>query len=144
MKATIEKLFPKESKLNFKNIEKELTVKTITLADDAWMHHEFGGKEGIVNAFSSGDLRSLVRILYRLLTNEDKIWLGKIEFNTVDENGKAEAIKSNIDKLLYLVDVTDTPVIIKALVDSRGASMPEILTEAEGTVGDKKKVKSKK
>jgi hypothetical protein len=144
MKATIEKLFPKETKLKFKNIDKELTVQTITLADDAWMMHEFGGKAGIISVFESSDLRSLVKILYRLLSNEDKIYLGKIQFNTVDEEGTESPVKSNIDKILFLVDVTDTKVIIKSLIDSRGASLPEIIADDIGIVDDKKKAKLKK
>ena len=140
MKATIDKLFPKETKVKFDQLDKELTVNPINLSDDAWMLNEFGGKEGIVKVFEGGDIRSLMRIFYRLLKNENKEYIASIQLSTIDEEGEKQEIKSSIDKLLYLVGVTQIEKIVKALVNARGASLPE------GLVGDdeKKKVKLKK
>lgn len=140
MKATIDKLFPKETKVKFDQLDKEFTVNPINLSDDAWMLNEFGGKEGIVKVFEGGDIRSLMRIFYRLLKNEDKEYIASIQLSTIDEEGEKQEIKSSIDKLLYLVGVTQIEKIVKALVNARGASLPEEL------VGDdeKKKVKLKK
>lgn len=140
MKATIDKLFPKQTKVKFDQLDRELTVNPINLSDDAWMLNEFGGKEGIVKVFEGGDIRSLMRIFYRLLNNEDKEYIAKVELTTFDEDGNKEEIKSSIDKLLYLVGITQIEKIVKALVSARGASLPdEVINEDE-----KKKVKLKK
>jgi len=140
MKATIDKLFPKETKVKFDQLDKEFTVNPINLSDDAWMLNEFGGKEGIVKVFEGGDIRSLMRIFYRLLNNEDKEYIASIQLSTIDEDGEKQEIKSSIDKLLYLVGITQIEKIVKALVNARGASLPDELVESD----EKKKVKLKK
>ena len=140
MKATIDKLFPKETKVKFDQLDKEFTVNPINLSDDAWMLNEFGGKEGIVKVFEGGDIRSLMRIFYRLLNNEDKEYISSIQLSTIDEDGEKQEIKSSIDKLLYLVGITQIEKIVKALVNARGASLPDELVESD----EKKKVKLKK
>lgn len=142
MKATLQQLSPKETKIKFEKIPHEFTVGKITLADDAWMLNEFGGQAGIVKIFETGDLRSLVRIFFRLLNNEDKLVLGKIVLTTVDEDGVELEVKSSIDKLLYLIESHETQNLIMALLASRGASLPEIVDGDDDA--KKKPSKSKK
>lgn len=136
MKINLQQLSPKETKISFEKIPHEFTVGKITLADDAWMLNEFGGQAGIVRVFETGDLRSIVRIFFRLLNNDDKLVLSKINLVTVDEDGNELEIKSNIDKLLYLIQSPEVQGLIVALLASRGASLPEI---AEDELEDDKK-----
>lgn len=145
MKANLEKLFPKETKIKFNKIEKEFTVMPITLSDDAWMLHEFGGQQGLVDVFEQHDLRSMIRILYRLLSNEDKQFITKnIIINFTDENGEETELKSNVDKLLYMIDVNEMRAIIEALLNARGKSLPDMPEDASQDDVKKKVVKYKK
>lgn len=146
MKQGLQQLFPKETRIKFPNIDKELTVNPITLSDDSWLLHEFGGAEGLMRVFETGDLRSLIRIFYRLLSNEDKQYLSeKIELEVYDEEGNKKQIKSNIDKLAYLLDIQQFKPISDALIRARGASLPEVeeVATIDGEQPEKKK-KAKK
>lgn len=145
MKANLEKLFPKETKIKFSKIDKEFTVMPITLSDDAWMLHEFGGQQGLVDVFEKHDLRGMVRILYRLLSNDDKKFITtNIEINFTDEEGQETSLKSNIDKLLYMIDVSEMSEIVTALLNARGKSLPDLAEDASSDEVKKKVMKSKK
>jgi len=136
----LETLFPKETKLRFEELDRDFTVKPITLADDAWMSNEFGGQVGLKDIFLNSDVRAMVRIFYRLITNEDKDFVSTISLNTIDEDGVHTPIKSGVDKLMYFMNISNIEELIRALMDARGISMPPPTVELE----DKKKVMNPK
>lgn len=145
MKTPLNKLFPKESFLKLNRLEHQLKINTITLSDEAWLSHEFGDREQLAEVFYSGDIRSIIRIIYRLMDEESKKLVSNIQLTTTDEDGNQANVKSNIDKMLYLASADDLPQMIKCLIDSRGASMPpELIDDEQAPKDAKKKIKTKK
>lgn len=136
--SELTKLFPKETKVKFNKLDRELTVGKITLADDSWMLNEFGGKEGLKEVFAKTDFRSMIRIIYRLLSDEDKKFLAEsFELNVYDEDGEPTKIKSSVDKLTYMLGIDELDKVVKALMSARGASMPDVV-KGEGDEDEKK------
>ena len=92
MKYDLTKLSPKETTVNFSHKEiahHAFTVNKITIGDDAWLLNEFGGQDGIRKVFENGELKSLVRIFYRLLSEEDKLFLASIQLSLINEDGES-------------------------------------------------------
>lgn len=141
-KDGIQVLYPKETTVKFQTIDHEFTVNKISLADDAWLLNEMGGKEGLTSVFNNGEVKSIIRIFYRLLGNSDKEFITKnIEFTTHDEDGNETIVKSNIDKLCYLLNLTDIKAISDALMRARGVSLPPPDQSEIVDLGDEKEKK---
>lgn len=137
----LEKLFPVESKLKIGSIDHEFTVKKFTLEVDAWMKQEFGSAELAAGLIQAGDPVTLMKVFYKLLSFEDKVFLKGIKFeDDMDENGELVSKSNQVEKLLILCSAEDIKSIFIALIKSRGMSLPEGF-EGEGKI--KPKVKKK-
>ena len=140
----LEKLFPKETKVKLGNLEHEFTVRKLTLEVDAWMKIEFGSAEIAAGLLQAGDPETLMKLFYKLLSNEDKLFLKEIKIeDDMDEEGNVIYCTNQVKKLLILCSIDDVKNIFTSLINSRGVSLPEGFGDDENKGKKKAQVKKK-
>lgn len=134
---TIDKLFPRESKVKLENLDHEFTVGKVTLAVDAWIKQEFGSPEAAAVLLEGGDPEAIIKLFYKLLSFEDKTFVKNIKVEQeMDDEGNVVEVTNQVQKLLNICSVNDVKAIFISLVKSRGISLPE-------NFGEEKKPKPK-
>jgi len=137
---TLDKLFPLQSSVKLENLDYVFTVGKVTLAVDAWIKQEFGSAENAANLLEGGDPEAIVKLFYKLLSFEDKVYIKDLTVvSEMDDEGNILEIKNQVQKLLNICTVNDVKAIFISLVKSRGISLPENFGEEK-----KKKPSGKK
>ena len=117
---------PKESKLKISTIKQELTLRPITLADEAWLDSEYGADE-IQKIFTDVKIVEISRIVFRLLEIESKKLFKKQKVDFVTEDGDVKEVELGGVELLKRACVgwDDKMALIQALIDNLNISRPE-------------------
>lgn len=118
---------PKQSKFKLKQVEKELTLRPISLDDEIWLK-EIYGDDGIQEVFENVNIEEISRIAFRLLITEDKKLFKIREVTVVDENGEEGTFNIGGVKLLrtLIFGWEEKLVVLNALLENIGYSRPEV------------------
>ena len=137
-------LVPKQSKLKLKAFKEPLTLKPITLRDEAWLSETYGDA-GILKIFERVDLVEISRIVFRLLTNEDKLKFKNRDVTFILEDGtETTEHLGGINLLMQSISGhVEKTAVFTALLENIGFSRPDIESLKEDDV-KKKITKTKK
>jgi len=117
---------PKESKLKLRALKKELTLRPINLADEAWIGETYGADE-IMAIFEEVNLKEISRIVFRLIKDEDKlIFKSKIVTFITEDGEEIEQELGGVELLRNMVSGWEEKMgLVNALMENIGASRPE-------------------
>lgn len=135
-------LKPKQSKVYFSKLDKELTLRPWTVEDQIWLQQEYEGKIQEIFSQDNIDIAAICRCVYRLL--EDKSDFKVEQYTDFDEDGNEIKTKLGGWKKMasLLSGVEEQMGILTGLTECIGVNMPEV-DEIKKSV-KKKKVKGTK
>lgn len=126
---------PKESKLKLKSLKNDLTLRPVSLADEAWLDEQYGSKE-ITKIFNEVNIKEISKIVFRLLDNESKKIFKKQIVEMIDENGDSSEVELGGVELFrsMIIGWDEKVALLNALLENIGLSRP-----AEKEIDVKKK-----
>lgn len=137
----LSQLQPKAAKfiLDSMGEKKEFHLRPVTLADEVWLNENF---DDISDVFDNLRMDKIARIVFRLLTDESKLFFKTQDVDTVDEEGNEMTIKVGGVKMLQMAisGYSNKINVTVALLECIGFSRPEVLKE-DGIGGDAVKKK---
>lgn len=131
----ITKLIPTGGSFSLKKVDQPFVTRPIDLSDEIFMNTELGGDMSKILA----DPEKLIRLAYRLLTNESKQLLKKRKIIFYDENG--DSFEKEIGGVFLLpclvMGAQEGKDILKAVLASFGVT-DELLKKSEEDVEKKR------
>lgn len=134
-------LQPKAAKfiLDSMGEKKEFLLRPVTLADEVWLNENF---DDISEVFDNLRMDKIARIVFRLLTDESKLFFKAQDVVTVDEEGNEKTIRvGGVEMLQMAISGYSNKInVVVALLECIGFSRPEVSKEdvtSEGTVKKK-------
>lgn len=137
-----------KTKINLAKFGVDILINPFSLADDAWLQHEFGVtrlQEIFEDLGNDKNVDDLMRIVYRLLDDDSKIFLAdQIKPIEIDENGAKKELKLNgPQKLKYVIcGASELMQVLMALAKAKGISEPMLEKMSAGEI--KKPLQGKK
>jgi hypothetical protein len=136
----ITKLLPRETTIRIGSIDHDFTVGKLSLSVDAWLSQEFGSREIAAGLLEKGDPEALMKLLFQLFSNEDKIFLRNLKVaDAIDEDGNEVVVTNLVKKLLIKCNTSDIKEIFIALARARGLALPEAFDNEGKTKAPSKK-----
>jgi len=118
-------LKPKESKLKLSSIDRELTLRPISLSDEVWLLETYG-QEQLTQVLETIDIKEISRIVYRLIKEDDKLIFKSKDVVFITESGESiEKKLGGLELLRHMVFGWDDKLALYyALIDNIGVSRP--------------------
>jgi len=137
-------MVPRESKFKLASVKKEFTLRPINLEDEIWLKREYGDAR-IQEIFEQIEIEPISRIVYRLITPEDKSFFKKRTIEIVTEDGDSlEEEMGGLKLFRFMIHGWDEKLaLINALIENIGLSRPEV-KEVNKKKAKKKVTKKKK
>ena len=136
----LSQLKPKAAKfiLDSMGEEKEFHLRPVNLSDEVWLSENF---EDMSDVFDNLRMDKIARIVFRLLTDESKLFFQTQDIETVDEEGNKKTIKVGGVKMLQMaISGYENKInVVVALLECIGFSRPEVPSDSGGTAGAVKK-----
>jgi hypothetical protein len=133
-------LVPRDIKFNLTSIkDREFTMKAITLADKIWLDENFPNGQ-IAEIFLNINIKEICRIIFRLLTPEDKLFFKKQKVKIVNEEGDEEEIEiGGVALLQSLISggIGEELELVNALLKNMGYSDNQIEDIKNGKLDEK-------
>jgi len=136
----LSQLKPKAAKfiLDSMGEEKEFHLRPVNLSDEVWLNENF---EDMSDVFDNLRMDKIARIVFRLLTDESKLFFQTQDVETVDEEGNKVTMKVGGVKMLQMaISGYENKInVVVALLECIGFSRPEVSSDSGGTAGAVKK-----
>jgi len=136
----LSQLKPKAAKfiLDSMGEEKEFHLRPVNLSDEVWLNENF---EDMSDVFDNLRMDKIARIVFRLLTDESKLFFQTQDVETVDEEGNKVTMKIGGVKMLQMaISGYENKInVVVALLECIGFSRPEVSSDSGGTAGAVKK-----
>jgi len=136
----LSQLKPKAAKfiLDSMGEEKEFHLRPVNLSDEVWLNENF---EDMSDVFDNLRMDKIARIVFRLLTDESKLFFQTQDVDTVDEEGNEMTMKVGGVKMLQMaISGYENKInVVVALLECIGFSRPEVSSDSGGTAGAVKK-----
>ncbi|MCB0421144.1 MAG: hypothetical protein KDD61_09110 [Bdellovibrionales bacterium] len=94
-------LLPQSTSFHLSQLDEDLTLRPITLADEIWLNETFG-ETGVSEMFSTLNFIEISRVVYRLLDDDSKAKLKKKKVTIYNEDGEESEHEIGGLKLLQL------------------------------------------
>lgn len=126
MTLKLEDIVPRPSSFTLSN-GKVYHLRAVTLGDEVWMAQEFGG-EKLRAIFDRGEMLPICRIVFRLLSEEDKAEFAKQTVTIMNEEGDSMQETLGGYRLLYtrISGFSEKQAVLTALLETLGISRPTL------------------
>jgi hypothetical protein len=134
----IEDIVPQGAEFYLRKTEKTYRLNPITLADEIWMQQTFG--DSIADIFSQIKMKEISRIVYRLMTEEDKEDFAARTVIIMNEEGEKLEKRMGGAELLFvqISGYGEKIKIFEALLQTLGISRP-VLEKMKGNLEESEK-----
>jgi len=117
----LQEILPGSVSFKLENIPQELSLDMLTLDDNVWINENF---PNIMDVFTNSDVKSIIKIIAKVLSKESKKLLASIKIVEVDEYGvESLCEKMTIaEKLQKLALDSEIIVVLNAFIEVRKRS----------------------
>lgn len=144
----LKQVIPQNSSFTLQSTGKTYSLRKVTLEDEGWMQENFGDKTQEI--FEKMDMQQLSRLVFRLLSDEDRTEFAKRKVKFIDEEGNY--IEREVGGVALfkgvLSGMNDKIEVVRALLETIGISRPMQdklekgeIKESDIDVKKKKKIK---
>lgn len=134
---TLQDLKPQSATFHLRKYDRDFTIRTLTLADEAWLQNTFG--KDLDEKMKS--LEGMCRLVFRLMSEPDKAIFAPQTREAIDEDGnKQTEVLGGWRLFMEAVESMSEKVMVsRALLQTRGISSP-IIDEVIGEELKKKEL----
>lgn len=134
MKAlSLDDIRPQPAEFYLRKTDHTYQIRAVDLSDEVWLRHTFGAR--IQEILNGSDIGEMARIIWRLMSEQDRQLFPSVEVEETDESGNTRKIRKGGVQLLVesIHGPAEKIVIHRALLNTIGISKPimDELSEAE-------------
>lgn len=119
--------------LKIEKLDKPLTFKNLTLADQAWLDDNYNSEQ-LTNVFNDSKTEDILKIASRFLDDKSKEYLSKIVMVTLDEFGEKVEVEKKYtlaEKLFSVCSEVEYIQMIRKLFEIRNRATELLIKMAE-------------